>query len=430
MEQMGSNFFEEYELIDGWAIVDNSFEIISANETYYRFVGISRCYTLTDVIHQVDLDDFIEVANSLKTDMTKSVVIRMRRVDNSYRWVLMDVRRSELHSHVKNSPENKIYEYLELKMSDIKTMRSENARLKQRMKEYNHLLALEGELVFSVDCHEKRFVLYRFVDEELSVIDDRPVVEVEAEYRNNNLIPADDMPEFDALCDDINSGAEKFVHTLRINTTSFQVIGGGCMEFKGSTYYIDGKKSSITGTIKKLDGDEGFSRSLAAHGGGYEDLTDSSVLNYVKNNMRFNPSGEIMLMLLQIDDLDRIEEKYGKDTADRTFNYVFDMCREKVGYRGVVGTKDRDVIYMAIKGVNAEVNTRAFIESLRTMIKWKYRLLNNEFEITFSIGVSRYPFNGKDYDKMVIKAQNALELANIKGKNRFIIYKEMLHGEL
>ena len=57
-------------------------------------------------------------------------------------------------------------------------------------------------------------------------------------------------------------------------------------------------------------------------------------------------------------------------------------------------------------------------------------MLNSDIKLTFSIGVSRYPFNGKDYNKMVLKAHKALEIANFKGKNRFIIYKEQMHGEL
>ena len=37
-----------------------------------------------DAIHQVDIDDFIDVANSLRPDIKKSMCIRMRRIDNSY----------------------------------------------------------------------------------------------------------------------------------------------------------------------------------------------------------------------------------------------------------------------------------------------------------------------------------------------------------
>ena len=427
---MNSNFIEKYELIEGWAIVNNNFEVVSANENYYRFVGIARYYTLTDVIHQVDLDDFIEVANSLKTNAVKSMVVRMRRVDNSYRWILMDVRRGELHNQDADNTDNNTYEYLELKMSDIQAMQHQNRKLQQMINEYNHLLALEGELVFALDCREKMVTVFRFVDDIMTIIDERPSVEIKEECKKNRIIPDEDLEEFEALCKDFHDGAPRIMHRIHINSTPNQSIDGGLLEFKASTYYEGGKKLKIVGTIKRVDDGEGFSKNLVSYYKEYPDFTSEDVLTYVKNSIKYNPSGEIMLLLLQIDNLDNIEQEYGKKAVDDIFNHVLSMCREKVKFRGTVGVGDNNIIYMAVKDVNVEVNTRAFIESLRTMIVWKYRMMNNGFNLTFSIGVSRYPFNGKDYDKMVMKAHKALDIANAKGKNRFIIYKELLHGEL
>ncbi|MGN0407994.1 MAG: GGDEF domain-containing protein [Bacteroides sp.] len=427
---MNSNFIEKYELIDGWAIVNNNFEVVSANENYYRFVGIARYYTLTDVIHQVDIDDFIEVANSLKTNAVKSMVVRMRRVDNSYRWILMDVRRGELHNQDKENTDDNTYEYLELKMSDIQAMQHQNRKLQQMINEYNHLLALEGELVFALDCREKMVTVFRFVDDVMTIIDERPSVEIIEECKKNRIIPDEDMEEFEALCKDFREGAPRIMHRIHINSTPNQAIDGGLLEFKASTYYEGGKKLKIVGTIKRVDDGEGFSKNLVSYYKEYPDFTSEDVLAYVKNSIKYNPSGEIMLLLLQIDNLDKIEQEYGKKAVDDIFNHVLSMCRENVKFRGTVGVGDNNVIYMAVKDVNVEINTRAFIESLRTMIVWKYRMMNNGFNLTFSIGVSRYPFNGKDYDKMVMKAHKALDIANAKGKNRFIIYKELLHGEL
>ena len=172
-----------------------------------------------------------------------------------------------------------------------------------------------------------------------------------------------------------------------------------------------------------------FSKNLLGNDKESRNLTSTGVLKYIKDSITYTPSGEMMLMLLQIDELDKMAAKYGKKAADDTFRLVLDMCRDKVWYRGVAGADDNNIIYIAVRDINVEVNARAFIESLRTMIKWRYMLLNND-KITFSIGVSRYPFNGKDYDKMILKARRALEIANEKGHNRFIIYKEMLHGEI
>lgn len=431
---MGSNnFIEKYELIDGWAIVNNNFKVVSANENYYRFVGIARDYLLTDVIHQVDLDDFIEVANSLKANTSKSIVIRMRRVDNSYRWMLVEIKRGELYNSTNIIPsEENVYEYLELNMSDVQVLQSQNRRLLQRINEYSHLLALEGELVFSIDCREKYITVYRFVDDVMTSVAEKPVIEVEEEYRKNGAVLETDLKEFDALCEDIREGRTKFTHRLNINNQGIfsGLLTSGMHEIKAGTYYENGKKTRIIGTIARMDDGEGFSKNLVSHDKALPVYTDKDVLEYVKNNMEFNPSGEIMLLLLQIDTLSDIERKYGEKISRDTFSQVLGMCVEKARDRGIVGVNDDHVIYMAVKDINIEINARAFIESLRTMIVWKYRMMNSDINLTFSIGVSRYPFNGKDYNKMVLKAHKALEIANSKGRNRFIIYKEQMHGEL
>ena len=84
----------------------------------------------------------------------------------------------------------------------------------QRLNEYSHLLALEGELVFSIDCREKYITVYRFVDDVMTAVAEKPVIEVEEEYRKNGAVLETDLKEFDALCEDIREGRTKFTHTL------------------------------------------------------------------------------------------------------------------------------------------------------------------------------------------------------------------------
>lgn len=88
---MRNNHIDEYELVNGYAVVDNNFTIVTANEPMYLFLGMSMHFSIMDSIHQVDLDDFVDVANSLRPGIKKSMCIRMRRIDNSYRWVIVDI---------------------------------------------------------------------------------------------------------------------------------------------------------------------------------------------------------------------------------------------------------------------------------------------------------------------------------------------------
>jgi GGDEF domain-containing protein len=425
-----ANIIEKYELINGMAVIDSNLQVITANENFYKFVGISRCYTLMDVIHQVDMDDFMEVGNSLRVGQKKTMVIRMRRVDNSYRWVLTDVIKGEL---VNADKEKDDYEYIELHMNDVQGLQHQYQYTRQLVDDYSMLLAMEGELVFSMDYKTREVEVYRFIDKKMTLLETKLMSDLVDEYLNNSLIVSEDVPVFKSMVDDINKGVPEFNYRFSIKTTEVQVLESGRIEVKGNIHYDNyNRPHRMLGTLRRLDDMQGYSRELLTHDMNSRRFTKDEVLTYVRQNIEYNAAGEVVLMLLQIDGLDELRREYGDEAANKLHSFVHDMCRDAVGYRGVVGADEDGTIYASIaaNGITLEVNTRAFIESLRNMIKWRYREKSYGNQITFSIGVSRYPFNGKDYNKMVEKAYRALGLAISKGRKRYILYKEAIHGEM
>lgn len=128
---MGNNHIDEYELVNGYAVVDNNFTIVTANEPMYMFLGMSMHYSIMDTIHQVDLDDFVDVANSLRPGIKKSMCIRMRRIDNSYRWVIVDIEKKVI-------PNTDSSEYLELHISDVLVIRELNKKLQHQIKAFKN----------------------------------------------------------------------------------------------------------------------------------------------------------------------------------------------------------------------------------------------------------------------------------------------------
>ena len=122
-----NNYIDEYELTNGYAVVDRNFSIVTANEPMYLFLGMSKHYSIMDAIHQVDIDDFIDVANSLRPEIKKSMCIRMRRIDNSYRWVIVDIEKKVI-------PNTDSSEYLELHISDVLVIRELNKNYSSRLK--------------------------------------------------------------------------------------------------------------------------------------------------------------------------------------------------------------------------------------------------------------------------------------------------------
>ena len=296
-----SNYIDEYELTDGYAVVDSNFSIVTANEPMYMFLGMSKHYSIIDSIHQVDLDDFIDVANSLKSDIRKCMCIRMRRVDNTYRWVLVDIEK-------KYISDNKQSEYLELHISDVLVMKKLNIQLKLKLDELN------------------------------------------------------------------NKSDEHNVMTFT--------------------------------------------------------LQEPDIKKYCIDNIRNDAGCRLALIYFEVDNINIFKQNHSKDDIHRISHVIEDVILNTVNGRGVIGFLDDFRYTIILKHINNEVQLRAFLEHIRTMIAWNCKFIDSTYNISFSIGFERYPENGKNLDITKIKLQRAIDIARAKGGNRYIIYKEVLHGEI
>ena len=120
-----------------------------------------------------------------------------------------------------------------------------------------------------------------------------------------------------------------------------------------------------------------------------------------------------------------------KDDEFHRITYVIeDTILKAIDGRGLLGRLDDFKYIIAIKNINNEVKLRAFLEHIRTQISWHCKFIDSSYNIEFSIGIGRYPDNGKDLDLIKKKIQKAINIAHSKGGNRYIIYKEFLHGEI
>lgn len=183
---MGLNYINDYELVNGYAVIDNDFSIITANERMYKFVGISTKFTIAEIIHQVDIEDFINVANSLRLGQSKSMVLRMKRIDNSYRWVLADIKRCILNTRY----DEHAAEYLELCVSDVIALRNRCNTLNDDLLSYRRVISTDDELFYIYEYEKDLFTVYNYIDNDAIVVISAPIMEV-----YNRIIAKQFIPE-------------------------------------------------------------------------------------------------------------------------------------------------------------------------------------------------------------------------------------------
>lgn len=419
---MDKNIFEKFELVDGNIIMDCDFNVICANEDMHRFIGVSVTdLSMVEIIHQVDFDDFKDVISHIKTNTQKEMVLRMRRSDNSHRWMLMRISARKLDEA------NGIFTYYELNISDILTLKKQNKSLQKNLLNFRHLLAMENEIFFTYDYETDVFQINNFLDNEIHNIMECSFDEFKTMAVSDKRISDDTVGEFIACCDDILNGAISYSHIF--NTNLFmERVSFDKVEFRGSTIYQKNKSHIAVGSVRILTDSYKYkslytvSTSKANEMISYEDIN-----SFCEDSIMYDENSEIALILIEIDNLNDILENYGQEYFDKIYKSYFSTLEQMTHYRGTVCEIKSNLVCIAIKGINTELYLRAFIESLRNQVAWNIRLLGMEEKITFSIGAARYPQNGKDLRKIHRKLVKALGIAIEKGRDRYIIYKEYLH---
>lgn len=420
---MEKNIIEKYELVDGHAIMDMSFNLITANEEMYRFIGIATIHSIVEIIHQVDIDDFMDVANHLKEGQGRDMVLRMKRSDNSYRWMLIHVARFQYRNNAL------VFEYFELNASDIIILKKQNATLQNNLLTFRHILAMENEVFFIYDYQTDLFRISNFIDNDIHTMLEMQLDELKEHASEGHLVTKATMEGFEKFYEDIRKGTISFSHVFDTNfitkTADYDTI-----EFKGSTIYNKNVPFKAVGSVRSLtDASKYSSLRTYEYNAGMSSSFDE-INKFCENNIQYNEDGEFALILMEIDHWKAYLENQKEEYVKKMYQVVLQSINQMIGYRGTLCEIRENLICIAVKEINNELYLRSFIESLRTQITWNVRLLNFEEKITFSIGVVRYPQNGKDIRLINRKLNRAMDIAHEKGNNRYIIYKEHLHGEL
>lgn len=422
-EDMDINYIEKYELINGYAVVDADFSVITANENMYKFMGISTKYTIADIIHQVDIDDFIDVANSLRMDQRKTMVLRMKRVDNSFRWVLVDLKRSKINNEANT-------EYLEMNVSDIIALKKHNESLQNTITSFRHIMAMDDELFYTYDFAQDKFTIYSFIDNEMYTIMTGTIREVYDMILAKQYVDKKYESELEAVYDDILEGKASFQHELHTNFNSRNTVKKVVTTLKGTTIYSQMRPIKSVGSFKAADINDYYSKRT------YEfkassDLYDRKALEeYCINNVTYNSKCQIAIVLISIYNIDDYRALKGDEGVEAIKSIVKDTILKVIEYRGILGELENNQFAVVMKDINKEIELRAFLEYVRTRVAWQCRLYDDSYKIQFSIGISRYPDNGTSWEVVSRKLEKALNIANAKGGNRYIIYKEALHDML
>lgn len=293
------------------------------------------------------------------------------------------------------------------------------------------MLSINDKLVYTYEYDKDLFTIYNYVNDDAIAVISSTIDDVYERILKKGLIPDESIKEYTAYFNNIKNAKSVYEHHFSINVNYGDGLKPTGSYINGSTIYSQRKPIRSVGTLKLPDANNVFSKTTYDYEDCNKMLGREGLEKYTLNNISYNKNYRFAFIKVHIDNIAEYKDTHGK----KAYNTILDIIKETllkvVEYRGVAGNPDNETEYVVIvKDLYNESELRAFIEYMRSRIIWECKAFDVSFMPLFSIGIGRYPDNGTDFKVITDKLIKATDIAISKGGNRYIIYKEDIHGEL
>ncbi len=131
------------------------------------------------------------------------------------------------------------------------------------------------------------------------------------------------------------------------------------------------------------------------------------------------------VMLLDIDNFKSINDTNGHIYGDKVLNKVANILESFSDENIMIFRFGGDEFLIIFKGDNVKA-VEGYIAKIKDILKESNSLEGHPLYITFSIGITKYPEDGKDINQLMINADTAMYVAKSKGKNRHLFFNEKM----
>ncbi len=405
------------------ASIGKDYMVLSTDEFFYEFIGSSDQLPITSIMHPDDVGEFYEAVSRLD-EGDQHIIIRMKNGANVYRYYKI-----KLWYNGRIIDGFKSYD---ISIMDIVVIESRYRELDFNVRKYRHYMAVMNGYYFEYDINKNEFSMFLYVNDRSNVLV-RENFDTFCEMMREKYLPDEKAHnQFEIFAEYLKGGVDNF--TVQFSTTFLSKASRmDILIFNGGTFYYNEQKKIVMGTVKNVKRkwiEKAYYQTEASRDCATGLLNKRGIMEYVSDRIRFSESRDIEVIIIDVDNFKNINDTYGHLFGDEVISKVSDVIKSVVGPRGVVGRfgGDEFMIIMEDFGDNAEISN--LLKTIEKKLAWIYSGTKDDIVVTASIGVSKYPYDGKTYEELFMKADKALYIAKEKGKNGYVIYDEKNHENI
>jgi len=393
----------------GRAIIKDNYEFVNGDEAFYHFVGKNSGYSLLDLLHPDDREDFKAVVWELESGR-QCTVVRMKDAYDNYRLLYLEL---ELNGRRYGD-----FQSFDLEFCSFMELKDRYLKYSELVKKYREFMGLSENMFFEYSDKTDEFKIYRYVS-----IKSVPVYRKTLEEIKKSIGVSG---EFGVFCDYLKRGVERFSISFDANLLTENAQGQ--YQLRGATLYDDGVRTMTVGIIRSVNEKEKRSYYLTdnAFDPGTGLYNKRAIHEYAVEKTR--EGKELYLAMMDVDDFKKVNDSFGHMFGDEVLSKVSEIMRGVIDSRGMVGRFGGDEFMLVLDGVSNEEELRRILKTISKNMQWEYQDIKDTLAITTSCGVAKFPQDAANFEDLFKKADKALYVAKEKGKNRYIIYDEAKHG--
>lgn len=399
--------------------VDKFFDVRYGSEKYFEYIGKEAYRALPKLLYSDDVERFNVFFGTVK-EQWKGITVKIKRADDVYRDAYIRVRKKPKLVGGE--------QFWDMEFYDIDALTHAYETVNEGVRKYRTLLGMVDMAYFSYEHGQDMVSINKVVNGQ-----ERELYSLRLENWRRAIdsghVDKADEDIFSQLCMDIERGVPEFSAELSTNLYSIDGEIKPCL-VTGNTVMKDGAPVMTIGIVRRLTDTDGAADNRASYTDPLTRLYNKSYIqSRAKEAVEKKDGGHCAVFIMDIDNFKEINDSFGHMYGDEVLARVAGVVLEVLADNGIAGRIGGDEFMGIIYNVTDKETIRHVLRSIRSSVEYLYSDVKG-VSVTCSIGAARFPENGRTYDELFNCADKCLYIAKEKGKNRYIIYQEELHGAI
>ncbi len=232
----------------------------------------------------------------------------------------------------------------------------------------------------------------------------------------------------DAFAELCKSGKKRTRVEFRVIREGIEYLAVGFILFVADE---ENNLIGLNGVFNIYDSDEvlsdikrGFGVTDSLTGLPLQKQFELDVNSFLKDNIQ----SKNLLIHIDIDNMSTCNNIFGYEYGNVLIKEFASKLRGVSSNDKIIGKAASDKFYMFVKNVTNQVEVAVFIESLHNLLRKPYKTATESGVFTASLGIARYPNDGKDFKTLAIAAEFAAKSAKSNGISSYAFFNSNMQN--